>query len=185
MSIEIRTLEVDGIEMREDDDGHHLVGTVVPWHSTYEMRPGVFERFTRGAFDKTLLERADKIPLLEQHARDRFQIGRSVSFTKTPDGLVADFRLARTARGEEARALAADGLVTGLSVGFRPIRDRESRRDAGGRLVERLEVALDHVGLVSSPAYADAVVTSVRAFDPDDPDVAPRLARARHLLDIG
>jgi len=41
---------------------------------------------------------------------------------------------------------------------------------------------LDHVGLVTSAAYGEAKVLAVRAYDPDDPKVAPRLARWRHLL---
>ena len=72
-------------------------------------------------------------------------------------------------------------MVSGLSVGFRPIRNRSEKRNDRPHVV-RLEAALDHVGFVATPAYDDARVLSVRAFDPDDVDHAPRLARWRHLL---
>ena len=74
-----------------------------------------------------------------------------------------------------------DGFVTGFSVGFVPIRTKTSEID-GRPLRTRTEVALDHVGFVRNPAYADAQLLSVRAYDPDDEDQVPRLAKYRHLM---
>ena len=177
-----RTLEAASFEVREGDDGHHLVGVVAPFAATYDS--GTFiEDFAPSAFDKSIAERGMRIPLLEQHDQGRNPIGMAVEWEKTNDGLVGDFRLARTTRGEEARQLAHDGKVTGLSVGFRPIRNKTEHRD-GRQYVTRLEARLDPVGFVTAPAYAEAKVLSVRAFDPDDPEVAPRLARWRHLLTV-
>ena len=105
----------------------------------------------------------------------------SMSWEKTADGLVCDFKLANTSRADESRQLAADGMVTGLSVAFQPIRNKTETRD-GRRHVTRMEARLDHVGLVTSAAYGEAKVLAVRAYDPDDPQVAPRLAKWRHLL---
>ena len=105
----------------------------------------------------------------------------SVSWEKTATGLIADFKLAGTARGEEARTLAEEGMVTGLSVGFIPVRNKTTQVN-GRQHVQRLEAKLDHVGLVSQPAYAEAQVLSTRAYDPDDEELVPRLARWRHLL---
>ena len=175
-----RTLEVAGLELRDSDDGHHLVGVVAPFHATYDTGKFV-EDFAPSVFDKSIAERGTRIPLLEQHDQARNPIGMAVEWEKTSDGLVGDFRLARTTRGEEARQLALDGMVTGLSVGFVPIRNKTEQRD-GRQHVTRLEARLDHVGFVTAPAYSEAQVMSVRAFDPDDPEVAPRLARWRHLL---
>ena len=178
--LETRTIELAGIELRDDDDGHHLVGIVAPWHSTYDTGRYI-EKFGQSVFDKSIAERGDRIPLLEAHNRDRNPIGMAVKWEKTNHGLVADFRLARTARGEEARTLALDGMVTGLSVGFHPIRNKTTTVE-GRQQIERLEARLDHVGFVTAPAYAEAQVVAVRAFDPDDKELAPRLARWRHLL---
>ena len=180
MSIETRTVELEYLELREADDGHHLLGIVAPWHTTYDAGEYI-EQFARTVFDKSIQERGTKIPLLEQHDRNRHPVGMSTSFENTADGLLADFRLANTSRADESRQLAAEGMVTGLSVAFQPIRNRTETRD-GRRHVLRLEGRLDHVGLVTAAAYGEAKVLAVRAYDPDDPHVAPRLAKWRHLL---
>ena len=180
MNIETRTVGLEHLELREDEDGHHLVGIVAPWHSSYDAGDYI-EQFARTVFDKSLQERGNRIPLLEQHDKNRHPIGMSAAWEKTGDGLVADFRFARTGRGDEARQLAADGMVTGLSVAFAPIRNRTETVD-GRRHVTRLEGRLDHVGLVTSAAYPEARVLAVREWDPDDPAIAPKLARWRHLL---
>ena len=36
MTIETRTVELEYLELRDDDDGHHLVGIVAPWHTTFD-----------------------------------------------------------------------------------------------------------------------------------------------------
>ena len=180
MTIETRTVELEYLELRDDDDGHHLIGIVAPWHTTFDAGEYV-EAFARTAFDKSIAERGLKIPLLEQHDRNRHPVGMSMSWETTADGLLADFRLANTSRADESRQLAAEGMVTGLSVAFQPVRNKTETRD-GRRHVTRVEARLDHVGLVTAAAYGEAKVLAVRSYDPDDPDVAPRLARWRHLL---
>ena len=175
-----RTVEVAGFEIRNDDDGHHLVGIVAPFGAIYDAG-SYLERFSPSAFDKTINERGTKIPLLEQHATDRMPIGRAVSWEKTNDGLVADFLLANTHRGDEARTLAMDGFVSGFSVGFIPIRTQSTELD-GKPLRTRTEAKLDHVGFVRNPAYSEAQLVSVRSFDPDDEEQVPRLAKYRHLM---
>jgi len=180
MNLETLTVELEYLELRDDDDGHHLVGIVAPWHSTFDAGDYV-EQFARTCFDKSIKERGTRIPLLEQHDRNKHPVGMSLSWENTNDGLVADFRLANTPRADESRQLVLDNMVTGLSVAFQPIRNRTETRD-GRRHVQRLEARLDHVGLVTASAYSEAKVLAVRAYDPDDPHVAPRLAKWRHLL---
>jgi HK97 family phage prohead protease len=180
MNLETRTVELEYLELRDDDDGHHLVGIVAPWHSTFDAGE-YLETFARTVFDKSIQERGTRIPLLEQHDRNKHPVGMSLSWENTNDGLVADFRLANTPRADESRQLVLDNMVTGLSVAFQPIRNRTETRD-GRRHVQRLEARLDHVGLVTASAYSEAKVLAVRAYDPDDPQVAPRLAKWRHLL---
>jgi len=180
MNLETRTVELEYLELRDDDDGHHLVGIVAPWHSTFDAGD-YLEQFARTCFDKSIKERGTRIPLLEQHDRNKHPVGMSLSWENTNDGLVADFRLANTPRADESRQLVLDNMVTGLSVAFQPIRNRTETRD-GRRHVQRLEARLDHVGLVTASAYSEAKVLAVRAYDPDDPHVAPRLAKWRHLL---
>jgi HK97 family phage prohead protease len=178
--LETRTIEFADIETRADDEGHHIRGLVAPFHSQYDTGKYI-ETFTSSTFDKSIQERGQRIPLLEQHDNSRHPIGMAISWEKNTDGLVADFRLAPTARGDEAHTLAQTGIVTGLSVGFIPIRNKTT--SVGGRThIQRLEARLDHVGLVTNAAYSEAKVLSVRAWDPDDEEIVPRLAKWRHLL---
>ena len=182
MNIQTRAVEGE-LAVRDDLDGEyrHLIGIVVPWNSTYEMPDGRTESFDKGAFDKSVQARGDRIPLYQNHETTlAMPVGMAVSFENRQDGLLADFKMARTVRGEESTNLARDKFVTGLSVGFRPIRNRTERR-GDTEHVTRVEAALDHVGFVSTPAYSDAQVLAVR-FDPDDESQVPRLARWRHLL---
>lgn len=179
--LETRNIEFAALETRDTDDGHYLTGIVAPFLSTYDNQSYV-ETFTSSTFDKSVSERGQNIPLLEQH-NDAFPIGMSVRWEKSAEGLIGEFKLAPTPRGEEARTLAASGMVTGLSVGFIPVRNRTSTVD-GRKHIARLEAKLDHVGLITTgrQAYSDAKVLSVRAYDPDDKEIVPRLARWRHLL---
>lgn len=180
MNIENRTIEFAGLETRDEGNEHHIIGLVAPFQTRYDTGQYV-ETFTASTFDKSIKERGQKIPLLEQHDSSRHPIGMSVKWEKSMEGLIADFRLAPTERGKEAHALAQTGMVTGLSVGFIPIRNRTSQLE-GRTHIERLEARLDHVGLVTTAAYSDAKVLSVRAYDPDDEELVPRLAKWRHLL---
>jgi len=182
MNIETRTIEFAGLETRDTDDGHYLTGIVAPFQSTYDNQSYI-ETFTSSTFDKSTSERGQNIPLLEQHDTSRHPIGMSVRWEKSAEGLIGEFKLAPTPRGEEARTLAATGMVTGLSVGFIPIRNKTSTVN-GRQQIARLEAKLDHVGLITTgrQAYSDAKVLSVRAYDPDDPETAPLLAKWRHLL---
>jgi phage head maturation protease len=72
-----------------------------------------------------------------------------------------------------------------FSVGFVPVRDRRSETGDGRPMIQRQEVKLHHVGLISEvPAYDNAKVLAVRDFDPDDEETAPRLSlwRAKLLI---
>ena len=183
MKIETRTLTTHPLELREDEDGtRHILGMIVPWGTPILLRQNVYEQFARSAFDKSVKERGDKIPLLESHNEDSHPVGMSVSFTNEARGLMADFRLAPTLRGAETVALAEAGIVTGLSVGFRPITSRTERRQNGEQWITRVEGRLDHVGFVTSPAYDTARVLSIRDADPDaDPYPLLTKWRARGL----
>jgi HK97 family phage prohead protease len=177
---------MEGLEVRADDDGHFVRGIVAPYNVPADIGGEYVETLEPGLFKKSIAQRGDRIGLKEQHGTDRFDIGRSSSWEETSDGLVGTFRLAGTDRAREALTLIREGFLDGLSVGFRPLRNRVT--DEGGRRhVARVDAALDHVGLVHSPAYDGARVLEARddepvPFDPDSVLAAPKLARYRALL---
>lgn len=180
----VRHIIADSIDVRDSADGRRVCGIAAPFGSEFDA--GAFvETFVRGAFAKTCAERGDKVPLLEGHRADAMPLGRATRLEETSDGLYAEFLISRTQRGEEALQLARDGVMHSFSVGFVPVRDKRRTTADGRPLVERHEVKLHHVGLISEvPAYDDAKVLAIRAgFDPDDDTCAPRLSvwRARIL----
>jgi len=180
--LETRTIEFSDLETRTDNDGHHIVGLVAPFQSRFDAGRFI-ETLSSSVFDKSIKERGNRIPLLEQHDTAAFPVGMSVRWEKSSEGLIGEFKLANTPRGEEARTLAADGMVTGLSVGFIPVRNKSTTVN-GRQNIQRLEAKLDHVGLITTgqQAYTEAKVLAVRGYDPDDEQIVPLLAKWRHLL---
>ena len=155
----------DGADLEVRGDGRTLYGVVVPFDTPTRISSrleGAFtETFRRGAFERTIRERGGKVRLAVLHDETtRLPIGRATELREDPAGLVGEFRVSATVQGDEVLALVRDGALDGLSVGFRPIRDRWSK---GRQSVERLEVALSEVSVVASPAYADARIVGVRA----------------------
>ncbi len=162
----------------EAGTGRTVHGIAVPFGETVEIIDGFGEyreRFERGAFARTIRERAGKIRLFTQHDRRRLPIGRATVLRETDRGLHVEFAIAETSDGDDALELIRSGIVDSFSIGFRPIRDR---RD--GDIVSRTEVALLEVSLVSEPAYPGALVGGVRSREARIPSTAAQ-ARLRLL----
>ena len=99
-----------------------------------------------------------KIKLLDEH-NSKAILGSATTFSQSPEGIFATFKVTKTARGDEALTLASDGLKTGLSVGVEPI---ESSMDKNGVIVVTKGI-LREVSHVASPAFASAEITKVAA----------------------
>jgi uncharacterized protein len=154
------TVEIRGGSVEE----RIIEGRVVPYGETTRPESGLafVEQFAPGAFARSARERGDRIKLLTSHDLSALPIGRSVGMSDRPDGLHGAFKVARTPRGDEALALAADGALDAFSVGFvvPPGGDTWARR--GGERTIR-EARLMEVSVVTEPAYAGAQITSVRS----------------------
>jgi HK97 family phage prohead protease len=144
-------------------DGRTICGLACPFDRPTEIRDvsGSYrEMFRPGAFARTIRERGDRVRLLAQHDAQRFPLGRATRLTEDARGLVMEARVSATVAGDEVLALVADGALDGLSVGFQPVRDAWSpRRDS----VERLEVRLMEISVVTAPAFDDARILAVRS----------------------
>jgi HK97 family phage prohead protease len=163
MSILIRIN--DGADLEIRGDGRTLHGLAVPYNVPTRISSrleGQFdETFRPGAFARTIRERGSKVRLHVLHDQTtRLPIGRATELREDPAGLVGEFRVSATRQGDEVLELVRDGALDGLSIGFRPIRDRWTK---GRQSVERLEVALNEVSVVATPAYAGARIVGVRA----------------------
>lgn len=112
----------------------------------------------RGAFRRTLeARRTGALPLLWQHHTDE-PLGRIVHIAEDGNGLFMRAALEpEVARAREALALMASRTLTGLSIGFRPVRARALSR--GRRLLT--EIDLWEISLVTFPMLDDARVLRV------------------------
>jgi len=115
---------------------------------------------TKGAFTKTLSERAGKIRCLWQHDSTK-PIGVFTSLMETDEGLQVQGKLALdTQQGAEAWALLKMGAIDGMSIGFYTVKDTFDNT-TGIRYIN--EVMLLEVSIVTFPANEEATVTNVKS----------------------
>lgn len=165
------------VELRADEgDGRTVSGRIVPYNTPTNLWGNVFERFKPGSLTKTVRERGGGVELRLTHGGG--PIGRAVEWEDRDDGMHAVFRVSDIQRGNEALTLLRDKVLHAFSIGFIPVSNRTQILEEEKRVTyERGEVKLDHVALVSHPAYKAARVLAVREFQPERD--APALARLR------
>jgi hypothetical protein len=150
-----------------------LEGRAVPYDTWQDL--GFFlELHAAGSFERsTKAGSGRQLPLLLFHDNRSFPVGHAEKWDHD-GGLNGVWRLNDSPEAQRAARQAADGDLTGLSVGFQPIRtDRQYVDDWDPELgpehkdrYTRLESRLLEVSLTPTPAFADAEVTVVRtAFD--------------------
>lgn len=130
-----------------------------------------FEDWVKGAFERnTLPANVGRVKLNFTHDESSpFNwIGKTLALRESAEGLLGEWRVDDTPFGDAVLFKAKDGQLPGLSV-YASVLDKIPRAD--GRSVTRGH--LRHVALVEQPAFADALVTSVRSAQPDE---RPRLA---------
>jgi len=108
---------------------------------------------TRGAFAASLLARQSKtLPLLFGHETQK-PIGVWDRIFEDATGLFVSGRiLAGNKRAKHIARLVREGAISGLSIGYRPI--RHTKRPAGGRTL--LELDLWEVSVVAFPMLREA-----------------------------
>ena len=169
-------------------DGRTVYGIAMPFDTEAVVNDGFgpyTEIFRKGSFAKTIRERADRIKLCVNHDKlRRLPIGKAVSLREDSSGLFGEFRVSRTAEGDEALTLIRDGVVDAFSVGFIPDKEREVARG----VIERTEVKLSEVSVCSFPAYEKALIAGVRSeFGVSDEEMERLLELIRnqpHLLTL-
>jgi len=100
-----------------------------------------------------------RIKLLAQHEPNN-PIGRAQSFSTEGDFIYGSFKISNSSKGTDYLTLAAEDLVSGLSVGVEVIASLPTDTHllvTSARLVE--------ISLVESPAFENAIVTSVAASE--------------------
>jgi hypothetical protein len=100
-----------------------------------------------------------KIKMLMQHKADK-PVGRMQKFNKAEDGIYASFKISASMQGQDALVLAAEDLISGMSVGVEVIKSQQKKDD-----IYVTKAQLKEVSLVESPAFAEAQVTKVAASE--------------------
>lgn len=119
------------------------------------------EVFRPGAFDSLASINPETVRVNREHSRAD-AVGKCIAFdTRDPRGLIATIRIARSARGDDTLALAAEDMLS-ASVGFGVYPDGE-RLDRFARTREIIHAHLDHLALVQAAAYHGATVLAVRS----------------------
>ena len=160
--------------------GRWLEGRAVPY-DTWDNVGWYLEQHTLGEFTRSITEHPN-MPLLLFHNRKSWPIGVVHEYRDNSDGLDCVWRLDGSDEAQRAAQLARDQMLTGLSIGFVPIRsdwtfaddwDPDEGPEHMDRVV-RLESRLLEVSLTPTPAFAGAQVQLVRSRGSDRKISRPR-----------
>ncbi len=154
-----------GASLAADLGKRKIRGQAVPWGVEATVSTGQKVRFEAGSVD------LDGAPVVMHH--DEAQpIGKVIDSTSTDAGLDVVASISSVARGDDALVLAADGVVTGWSVGVEPT----EFDDVDGVMVVTASTAR-HLALVTTPAFDSARVTEVAAQAAYQQNEAEKIAR--------
>ncbi len=118
------------------------------------------DRLFKGCFAKTLAARSAPLPMLLHHDMGR-PIGAWKEWQERPEGLYVKGAMTLATRdAQEAHALAKDGALTGLSIGWKPL--KETTDNKGVRSV--FEAELFEGSLVTVPMHDRARVTALKTI---------------------
>lgn len=194
---EVRTWTVD-LELRAPQPTRTgfqvLEGRAVPfgeWAHVSTQFGEFMERHAPASFKRSTKTLARNAPLLLFHDNRSFPIGHAEAWRHDDDGLHGVWSLNDTDAAQTAAALAANGDLVGLSVGFDPIDpDWNNRDDWPGEApsmpwVTQRENRLVEVSVTPTPVFAGAEVLAVRSRGPRavPPAEHPELDRYRRMLE--
>jgi len=176
---EWRSVDVDAaIEVR-DITKRELDVRLVPWNVPIDTMQGR-EEFNPGAFSGTdpasvfLMGMDHEAHLgLGQDGRavlTRRPVGKALRIDDRADAGYATFRVAKTQSGDEILTLAAEGIVTGVSIEFSEVPGGTTVETKSGRRTRvHNRVSLRGASTTYRPAYAGSAVIAVRSEEGDPP----------------
>jgi HK97 family phage prohead protease len=159
--MELRTITIDEMEYREEEDKPVLSGYVVRFNKLSEEMWGFREQVAPGAFLKSLNER--KVFSFWNHNSDMV-LGNTENDTlklaEDERGLRFELMLPDTTAGKDARTLIKRGDVKGMSFGFRTVKDQWDESDPKAVIRTLQEVRLYEVSPTAMPAYPQSSVAA-------------------------
>ncbi len=155
-------------------------GKFAGYASVFNLVDNQRDIMMRGAFSQCLHKGPARVKFLWQHQQDE-PIGVVTQLSEDAHGLyVQGSLLLEVQRAQEAYALLKAGAISGLSIGYSPIRytiDPET----GVRLLA--EVELWEISLVTFPANSDANITMIKSDSDADWQKARECGQLIHLCD--
>jgi HK97 family phage prohead protease len=144
------------LEIKQLSDSGHIEGVLAGFGDVDNGG----DRLLQGCFAKTLAARNAPLPMLLFHDTSR-PIGAWKEWEERREGLFVrgDITLA-TKDGQEAHALAKDGALTGLSIGWKPLREQVDQRTSVRTVYE---AKLYEGSLVTLPMHERARVTAIKS----------------------
>ena len=138
-----------------DSERRIISGKIMEYGATGNTSAGpvIFER---GSIS---IPSAAKVKLLAQHEPNN-PIGRAQFFSTDGDFIFGTFKISNSSKGTDYLTLAAEDLISGLSVG---VEVEASLPKEGYLLVTAAKLV--EVSLVESPAFENAIVTKVAASE--------------------
>lgn len=149
-----------------------LAGRAVPYGEGADI--GWFiEEFAQGSLAKSISEAARDLPLLLFHDSRTFPVGAAEEWQDGKAGLDGIWRLDKSEEAQRAAQLVDDKLLTGMSIGFQPIRSQwtyveDWNPDLGADHKDRVvrqEARLAETSLVPTGAFVGAQTTWVRTAE--------------------
>lgn len=160
MSIEQKSLSLEVKAVGEE-------GQIEGYGAVFGNRDSYGDIMVKGAFAKTLKGRKPKM-LWQHNMLD--PIGAWDEYAEDERGLYMKGRIAiKSTKGRDAYELVKAGAIDGLSIGYVT---KDYEMEGGARLLK--EVDLFETSLVTMPANAAAMVTSVKNADVRDIEAAFR-----------
>lgn len=160
MSIEQKSLSLEVKAVGEE-------GQIEGYGAVFGNRDSYGDIMVKGAFAKTLKGRKPKM-LWQHNMLD--PIGAWDEYAEDERGLYMKGRIAiKSTKGRDAYELVKAGAIDGLSIGYVT---KDYEMEGGARLLK--EVDLFETSLVTMPANAAAMVTSVKNADVRDIEAALR-----------
>lgn len=149
-----KNLGLDSAHIKMDDDGRKFSG----YASVFGGVDSYGDTIAPGAYKKTIGERERPIAMRWNHFGP--VIGKWTAMQEDDTGLYVEGELTKGhSVAEDAYALLKHGAVTGLSIGYRPV--KEEKNSSGGSDLH--EIDLVEISVVESPADLAAQVADVKS----------------------
>ncbi len=151
------------VQAKKGEDGERRIDAIaVPYNVFATVSGGQEVMFKPGS-----LPVDGKAPRVFMYHDSTKPVGIVAERVDTDEAMLASMKISRTALGDEALVLAADGVMD-VSVGVNPL---EFTEDKQGRIIVTKAEWME-LSLVPIPAFAGATITEVAAqavTDPDEP----------------